>query len=205
MKRKPEDTTRNPSRPPSKNANPEKWLKRYREISSLVESGLNLAEIARELKLTRERVRQLAKKMGLKTARWHHIQRQRREPTHRDLRKIRALYQKGVGKERIALELDMHYPWVSSIIAKYRILRKYRCVRCGREFRVKGAMRKYCEACSMQVTREQACTYNKRRYSTDPEFRKRKLMSSQNWKRSESGKKWYAEYLKKLRRQRSAK
>jgi DNA-directed RNA polymerase subunit RPC12/RpoP len=156
--------------------------------------------------MTRERVRQLLNEMGIKTAFSHLRQRRRRKPTLAELKKINILYQKGVATLRISKELNLHPSWLRTIMAQHEILGRFRCARCGREFRRTGTVSryKYCEACSVQLTLERASEYNRRRYKTDPEYRKRKLMSNDNWRHSEAGKKWHAEYLEKMR-QRSVK
>lgn len=206
MKRKPKKMTHNPLQLLPRKSDPEGWLKRTRKISSLVQSGKSLRGIASQIGMTRERVRQLLNEMGIKTAFSHLRQRRRRGPTHAELRKIHILYQKGVATLRIAKELNLHLPWLRTIMAQHKIFGRFRCARCGREFRRTGTVSryKYCEACSIQLTLERAAEYNRRRYRTDPEYRKRKLMSNDNWRSSEAGKKWYMEYLKKMQ-QRSVK
>jgi hypothetical protein len=193
--------THNPLQLLPRKSDPEGWLKRTRKISSLVQSGRSLRGIASQIGVTRERVRQLLKEMGIKTATWHLRQRRRRKPTLAELKKIHILYQKGVATPRIAKELDLHPPWLRTIMAQHKISGRFRCARCGREFRRTDTRNrcKYCIACSIQLTLERPAEYNRTRYRTDPEYRKRKLRSNHIWRRSESGKKWYMGYLKKMR------
>jgi len=191
-----------PSQPSSSIAKRERWLKRYRELSALIESGQNLAQMARELKLTRERVRQLAKMMGLRTERSRRAERRRRKPTTSELKKIRLLYHKGISANKIAIEFDMNPLSLKSTLARLKPFAEFRCLRCGRRFiSPDRRIRKYCPECSPIHKHEIAAEYMRRRYRTDPEFRKRILANKWERVRREeaAGKKWNKEEHKKLR------
>ena len=172
------------------------------KLEAILSSGKLPREAAKELGITRERVRQLMLELGIRSQANVRAERRQRVLTRKELRMVERLYTSGVSLEKIAESEELDQEFVSQIVRENRFVRKTRCQTCGKEIRSKSkfGVRKNCVTCARNLERVRFAERQRVMYKSDPEFRKRKLRKNREWKKSEAGRKWLAGYYARQRK-----
>ena len=186
-------------------SDPTEWERRNRKIARLVKSGKTMEEIGVTVGISRERVRKLLLEMGIKNPYKTRAAHRHRKLTRSELEQIRNLYGKRTRVPDIPRRMELDLEYLYKVIAKHRFIQKYRCIVCGKGFvgNKPAAQRKYCDDCSADQYRLHGTEYQRMRYRTDAEFRRKKLALNDAWKKSPAGKKWHARYRKETGNKRS--
>lgn len=174
-----------------------KLQNKYEEMAKLLSEGKTLQEIGVKFGISRERVRQVTTKLGIKSKRKEVAALKHRELTQEELNQIKDLHLNGHKSKSIALKLNLYPVYVKSLIKKHGFKFGSHCVVCGTATtKVDYIFHcwKYCDKCALARHNKRHADYFRKKFHENPEFKKRVYKANKLWRESEKGRKWLKDY-----------